>query len=52
MQSVAPEIDERVYAVLKVEASAAARTSFGGTAPARVAAAVKAAKARLLAEEA
>jgi len=52
MRAVAPEIDERVYAVLKVEASAAARTSFGGTAPARVREAVAAAKARLTAEAA
>jgi len=50
MRAIAPEIDESVYQVLKVENSAAARTSFGGAAPARVREAVAAAKARLEAE--
>jgi argininosuccinate lyase len=50
MQTIAPEIDASVYDVLKVENSAAARTSFGGTAPARVREAIQAAKARLAAE--
>ena len=31
-----PRIDERVFDVLSVEASVASRTSYGGTAPARV----------------
>ncbi|MEQ9121636.1 MAG: argininosuccinate lyase, partial [Alphaproteobacteria bacterium] len=34
MRAIAPEIDDSVYEVLKVENSAAARTSFGGAAPA------------------
>lgn len=51
MQAVAPEIDASVYDVLKVEASAAARTSFGGAAPERVREACAVAKARLLAED-
>ncbi len=50
MQAIAPEIDASVYDVLKVEASAAARTSFGGAAPRRVKEAVAAARARLEAE--
>lgn len=52
MQAVAAEIDESVYEVLKVENSAAARTSFGGTAPKRVKEAVAAARARLAGEPA
>ena len=47
MQAVAPEIDETVYDVLSVEASAAARTSFGGTAPERVREAVAAWRQRI-----
>ena len=39
-------IDERVFAVLTVEASVASRTSEGGTSPARVREAVTAAKGR------
>ncbi len=38
-------IDDRVYGVLSVDASVASRTSFGGTAPARVRVAVAAARA-------
>jgi argininosuccinate lyase len=38
MQSVEPGITEDVYNVLTVAASVASRTSFGGTAPANVAA--------------
>jgi argininosuccinate lyase len=45
-QAMHPGIDERVYAVLTVEASVASRTSEGGTAPGRVREAVAAARAR------
>jgi argininosuccinate lyase len=38
MQSVEPGITENVFSVLTVEASVASRTSYGGTAPANVAA--------------
>ena len=38
MQAVEPGITEAVFDVLTVEASVASRTSFGGTAPANVAA--------------
>ncbi len=38
MRGVVPGITEAVFAVLSVEASVASRTSFGGTAPANVAA--------------
>jgi argininosuccinate lyase len=38
MQAEDPRITEEVFAVLTVESSVASRTSFGGTAPARVAA--------------
>ncbi len=38
MQAAEPGIDARIYGVLTVEASIASRTSYGGTAPARVAA--------------
>jgi argininosuccinate lyase len=48
MQAVDPRIDASVYDVLTVEASVSSRTSFGGTAPERVAAAVKQARARFL----
>jgi argininosuccinate lyase len=37
MQAVEPRIADAVYAVLGVENSVASRTSFGGTAPQRVA---------------
>jgi len=36
MQSVEPRITKDVYSVLSVEASAASRTSYGGTAPSNV----------------
>jgi argininosuccinate lyase len=36
LKSIDPRIDERIYDVLSVEASVASRTSYGGTAPARV----------------
>ena len=48
MQTVEPRIDRSVYKVLTVEASVAARKSFGGTAPANVARAVKDARRRFL----
>ena len=47
MQAVEPRIDRGVYRVLTVEASVAARKSFGGTAPANVARAVGEARATL-----
>ena len=48
MQKVEPGITEEIFEVLGVENSVASRTSFGGTAPANVAAAVADAKARYL----
>jgi argininosuccinate lyase len=45
LQTIDPRIDERVFAALSVEASVAARTSYGGTAPEQVKARV--AEARL-----
>jgi argininosuccinate lyase len=36
MQAVEPRITEGVFSVLGVDASVASRTSYGGTAPARV----------------
>jgi len=48
MQAVHPGINEGIYAVLTLEASVNSRTSFGGTAPERVKAAVAMAKARFL----
>ena len=44
LQAIDARIDQRVYDVLSVDASVASRTSFGGTAPARVRAAIAAAK--------
>jgi argininosuccinate lyase len=44
LQEIDPRIDARVYAVLSVDASVASRTSFGGTAPARVREAIAAAR--------
>ena len=44
LQAIDARIDKRVYDVLSVEASVASRTSFGGTAPARVRAAIAAAR--------
>ena len=44
LQAIDSRIDARVYGVLGVDASVAARTSFGGTAPDRVRAAVAAAR--------
>ncbi len=48
MQAVEPRITAGVYDVLDPERSVASRTSFGGTAPANVAAAAKAARERFL----
>jgi len=48
MQAVEPGIDESVYTVLSVERSIAARTSYGGTAPANVRRAAAAARERFL----
>jgi argininosuccinate lyase len=44
LQAIDARIDERVYGVLSVDASVASRTSFGGTAPVRVRAAIAAAR--------
>jgi len=48
MQKVEPGITEAVFDVLSVERSIASRTSFGGTAPARVRESVAAARERFL----
>jgi argininosuccinate lyase len=48
MQAVEPGITRDVYRVLTVEASVAARKSYGGTAPSNVARAVKEARKRFL----
>jgi argininosuccinate lyase len=48
LQAVEPRITAEVYDVLSIEASVASRTSFGGTAPDRVRAAVAAARERFL----
>ncbi|WP_246034454.1 argininosuccinate lyase [Qipengyuania marisflavi] len=47
LQAIDARIDERVFGALSVEASVAARTSYGGTAPERVCEQVKAARERL-----
>ena len=52
LQAIDSAVDERVYAVLSVDASVASRTSFGGTAPARVREAIAAAKAARAGEKA
>ena len=44
LQAIEARIDDRVYSVLSVDASVASRTSFGGTAPANVRAAIVAAR--------
>ena len=44
LQLIDARIDERVYDVLSVDASVASRTSFGGTAPANVRAAIAVAR--------
>jgi argininosuccinate lyase len=48
MKAAHPALDERIYAVVSVEASVNARTSFGGTAPVRVREQVAAARQRFL----
>jgi argininosuccinate lyase len=48
MRAIEPRIEKSVYAVLGVENSVASRTSFGGTAPANVRRAVRAARAKYL----
>jgi argininosuccinate lyase len=48
MQAVEPGINRGIFGVLSVERSVASRTSLGGTAPARVRAAAKAARKRFL----
>jgi argininosuccinate lyase len=48
MQAAEPRITQDIFNVLTVEASAASRTSFGGTAPANVRAQVEAARKRFL----
>ncbi|SEL60992.1 argininosuccinate lyase [Sphingomonas palmae] len=44
LQAIDARIDARVFDVLSVDASVASRTSFGGTAPANVRAAIRAAR--------
>ena len=44
LRAIDARIDERVYDVLSVDASVASRTSFGGTAPDNVRAAIRAAR--------
>jgi argininosuccinate lyase len=48
MQTAEPRITQDVFSVLTVEASAASRTSFGGTAPSNVKAQIAAARERFL----
>ena len=48
MQAAEPRITNEVFKVLTPEASAASRTSFGGTAPANVLKQIEAARARFL----
>ena len=48
MRAIVPEIEDGVFAVLGVENSVKSRTSFGGTAPANVRRAVRAARKRFL----
>ncbi len=50
LQAIDPRIDERVYAVLTVDASVASRRSYGGTAPEQVRARIAQARAALDAE--
>ena len=45
LQAIDQRIDARIFGVLSVDASVASRTSFGGTAPSRVRAAIAAARA-------
>jgi argininosuccinate lyase len=50
LQAIDARIDERVFAVLGVDASVRSRTSFGGTAPSRVREQIAFARAELAAE--
>ncbi|TPG41306.1 argininosuccinate lyase [Sphingomonas koreensis] len=52
LQAIDPRIDARVFDVLGIDASVSSRTSFGGTAPAQVRAAITAAKQRRQGERA
>ena len=47
LKAIDSRIDERVFDALSVDASVAARASYGGTAPVRVREQVAAAKKRL-----
>jgi argininosuccinate lyase len=47
LKAIDARIDDRVFGVLSVDASVASRTSFGGTAPARVRAAIVTAREEL-----
>ncbi|WP_298809946.1 argininosuccinate lyase [uncultured Sphingomonas sp.] len=47
LQAIDARIDARVFDVLSVDASVASRTSFGGTAPANVRAAIRAARGEM-----
>ena len=47
LKAIDARIDERVYGVLSVDASVASRTSFGGTAPDNVRAAIRSARAEM-----
>jgi argininosuccinate lyase len=47
LTAIDSRIDERIYAALSVDASVAARASYGGTAPTRVGEQVKAARKAL-----
>jgi len=47
LKAIDARIDDRVYGVLSVDASVASRTSFGGTAPSRVRAAIATAREQL-----
>ena len=47
LQAIDARVDERVYAALSVEASVAARASYGGTAPEQVKARVAEARVAL-----
>ena len=46
-QAIDARVNESLYDVLSVDASVASRTSFGGTAPANVRAAIRAARESL-----
>jgi argininosuccinate lyase len=48
LKAIEPKIEADIFSVLEPSASVASRTSFGGTAPANVIAAVRAAKDRFL----